>query len=119
METTSFSVEYDRIFNNDDIRGKFNEFGQFMIVDSGCPRSLMGDKEYIKLKKLFNIKKLNVKGERFKFGPSRLYQSEFKVRFPMQLGEASIEVEFFVVKGDIPILLGNDTRGLMQEGLGT
>ena len=47
LETTSFSVEYDKIFNNDDIRGKFNEFGQFMIVDSGCPRSLMGDKEYI------------------------------------------------------------------------
>ena len=83
--------------------------GQYIIVDSGCPRSLMGDKEFDKLKESLKLESKHVKEERFKFGPSRIYVSKVKAIVPLELGDnVTVKVEFFVVKGNIPILLGND-----------
>ena len=79
-----------------------------MVVDSVCPTSIMGFKEYEKLSRSYETKKSNSKGEKFKFGPSRIYDSEFKVKVPMNAGKVPIEADFFVVNGDVPILLGND-----------
>ena len=80
-----------------------------MIVYCGCPWALMGDKEYEKLKRTFKTQKMRIRDdERFRFGPSRTYSSQLKVKIPMKLGDFSFSAEFFVVKGDIPILLGND-----------
>ena len=107
---TLCSKHYDRVFENDVFfRMKTPEMGQLMIVDCGCPRSLMGNKEYEKLKTNFETTSESVdKEERFKFGPSRVYNSQVKVKIPMKLGKVSEEIEFFVVTGNIPILLGND-----------
>ena len=43
-EVVVFSGSYDTIYNNDDFFQNRSQLGQFMIVDSGCPRSLMGGK---------------------------------------------------------------------------
>ena len=103
------NVSYDRIYKNDDFFQKPKVLGQFIIVDSGCPRSLMGDQEYKILKRNFRTEQKDLKrNERFRFGPSRVYESEFKAKLFMRLGSTDINVEFFVVKGSIPILLGND-----------
>ena len=51
-------------------------------------------------KKSFNIEKVNVAEQRFKFGPSRIYPSTSKVILPVKLGKnISIKAEFFIVKG--------------------
>ena len=62
--------------------------GQVMIVDSGCPRSRMGDKEYEKLRRNFKTQSMRIRDdEKFRFGPSKTYTSEFKVKIPMRLGD--------------------------------
>ena len=68
----------------------------------------MGLKEYEKLSRNYENKKSNSRGEKFKFGPSRIYDSEFKVKIPITAGKVQIDADFFVVNGDVPILLGND-----------
>ena len=87
---------------------KSRHHGQFMIVDCGCPRSLMGSKEYNKMKDKYSTEKIDAKDQKFRFGPSKVFKSEFKVRFTMKVGSSNIQADFFVVDGDIPILLGND-----------
>ena len=43
---TIFHEKYDRIYINDDFfKNKSKVVGQFMVVDSGCPRSLLGEYE--------------------------------------------------------------------------
>ena len=59
----------DGVFLNKDwLRKCSKSLGQFMIVDCGCPRSLMGDKELTKLKELVDIQEVKVNNEGFKFG---------------------------------------------------
>ena len=79
-----------------------------MIVDSGCPRSLMGDEELKHLKDLVDVFEFRVKDEGFRFGPSRIYTSNKKAMFKMQMGINEVTCAFFVVEGNVPILLGND-----------
>jgi hypothetical protein len=102
--------EYERIYLNDDFfKKQSRDLGQFMIVDCGSPRSLMGDQECNRLAKVYNIEKVNVPQQRFKFGPSRIYPSTSKVILPLKLGKDTyIKAEFFIVKGEVPMLLGND-----------
>jgi hypothetical protein len=82
--------------------------GQFIVVDSGCPRSLLGEEELSKLRELVEIKEFGVKREGFRFGPSRVYTANRKVQFCMKVGVNEIDCEFFVVDSKVPILLGND-----------
>ena len=106
---TLCSHPYDRIYKTDEFfRINTTELGQFMIVDCGCPRSLMGIREYQSLKMQFETISENVVEEKFRFGPSRIFDAKTKVKLLLKLGESSMEVEFFVVNGNIPILLGND-----------
>ena len=85
-----------------------------MIVDIGCPRSLMGKKEYRKLlKSLSSSDRARIKeykaSEKFRFGPSRAYDSLLRVEMPLDLEGVTIDAGFFVVDGaDVPILIGND-----------
>ena len=72
--------EYDEVFVNDDDFVNDRKSNQLMIVDIGCPRSLMGIKEYETL--LNSLTPSEVDGikefaasEKFKFGPSKLYES--------------------------------------------
>ena len=84
-----------------------------MIVDIGCPRSLMGRKEYEKFRdslsssELKSIKESKA-SEKFRFGPSRTYDSCLRIEMPMNIKGEKIRANFFVVEGEIPILIGND-----------
>ena len=82
--------------------------GQIIIVDCGCPRSLMGNEELKRLKETVEVEEITVKEEGFRFGPSRVYISKKKVRFPMRIGVKEVVCDFFVVDGRVQILLGND-----------
>ena len=57
------------VFLNEGLRKCSENQGQIIIVDSGCPRSLMGDKELDKLRDLVGVKEFKVKDEGFRFGP--------------------------------------------------
>ena len=109
---------YYRIYINEEFINKSKEFGQFMIVDCGCPRSLMGDKEYANLSKSYNTEVKSIRNnERFRFGPSKIYESEFKAKVPMKVGDFTFNAEFFVVKGNIPMLLGNDVMKPLEGSI--
>ena len=108
-EVNVLSVSYDRVYKSDEFFKDTKVRGQFIIVDSGCPRALMGEQEYKMLKKSYRTEEMKLRrNERFRFGPSRVYESEYKAILCIQLGNTEIKAEFFVVKGNIPILLGND-----------
>ena len=94
-EIIEIKESYDRIFINDDFfKTQFNNLGQFMIVDCGSPKSLMGFKEYLRLDNEYGIEKLDAKSKKFRFGPSKIFESELKVRFPMKVGNIIIGAEF-------------------------
>ena len=101
-------LENSVFLNEEWLRNCTDNLGQFIIVDCGCPRSLMGDEEYYRLKEMVEVKEIKVKEEGFRFGPSRIYNSNKKVKFSMRIGMNQVDCEFFVVKGKVPILLGND-----------
>ena len=83
---------YDEIYKSGDFfRLENTNLGQILMVDSGCPRSLMGLKEYEKLKKSYILSEEGVSSENFKFGPSRLYKSRFKVKLPVYFEECTME----------------------------
>jgi hypothetical protein len=72
---------------NDDFFKDSKVHGQFIIVDSGCPRALMGDQEYKVLKRKYRTEEKKLRrNERLRFGPSKVFESEFKARLFMQLG---------------------------------
>ena len=112
--TNVFYVDknYHQVFVNDE---EFTERkrNQLMIVDIGCPRSLMGIKEYENYKdslssfELRRIKEFQA-SEKFRFGPSRIYDARFRIEMPMNVKGVKIAARFFVVDGDVPILIGND-----------
>ena len=106
---TFCSHRYDEIYKSDEIfRVKKPDLGQVLVVDFGCPISLSCLNEYKELRSNYLISgEKGVGKENFKFGPSRLYESKFKVKMPVYLEESKMEMEIFVVDGPIPILLGN------------
>ena len=110
MDTEIYVIKYyDEVFVNDEeFSGNKSVQNQLMIVDIGCPRSLMGNKEYKKLlsslssSELRNIKEFKA-NEKFRFGPSRSYNSLLKIEIPLTLDGVTIEARFFVVDGEVPI----------------
>ena len=118
MSVSNLNFLDNGVFLNEEwLRNCSQSLGQFIIVDCGCPRSLMGDQEYEKLKDLVDLKEIKVKEERFRFGPSRSYSSNMKVKFAMRVGVNEIDCEFFVLEGKIPILLGNDVMAPLGGNL--
>ena len=128
-----FSKSYHKVYDVDEffINKKLGE-DQFIIVDSGCPRSLMGEQEYLKVKKRFKIISEEQIYDNFRFGPSKVYKASRKIRLLLRMGTKFQEVGFFIVEGaNIPVLLGNDVmdhldanidmkkRELVFEHLGT
>jgi hypothetical protein len=103
---TMCNTPYDRIYKSDDYFRNKSKLGPVMIVDSG---SLIGQTEFHLLKENFvvDVEKLKSK-ERFKFGPSRVYDAEKKAKLNLRLGSKSLEATFFIIDGEVPMLLGND-----------
>ena len=105
---------YDEVFvNDDDFITNYRKGQQFMILDIGCPRSLMGNQEYEKLKKSLSNSELSKilefsSKEKFRFGPSKIFESLMRIELPLNIEEAEFDAKFFVINGDIPILIGND-----------
>ena len=117
VEANSVNIlanNYEGVFLNDDILlTNISKGKQFMILYIGCPRSLMGKSEYENLLcSLSQTERENIKqircSEKLRFGPSRLYTANFLVQVPLSLEHISLVVSFFVIDGDIPILIGND-----------
>ena len=83
----AINQEYDEVFINNHLE---REGTQLMILDIGCPKSLMGMREYKKLEHSLSeedrshISKYPC-SKKFRFGPSRVYESSYRVKFPMKL----------------------------------
>ena len=111
-ETNKKIYQANKVFQTKD------NSGQIIIIDSGCPRSLMGRSEYKLLREKFSIKEEYTNNlERFKFGPSKIYNSERKAKLKLNLGETAVEVDFFIVDGEVPILLGNDVLNPLKANI--
>ena len=79
-----------------------------MIVDIGCPNSVIGSKDVSNFKSnLSEIQQKNLKTERvdenFKFGPSGPYNCLEKLRFPIQLGQKVLWGQISIVNANIPM----------------
>ena len=108
-EVSLFSEYFYEIYNSEEFLKSSSTIGQFMIVDCGCPRGLMGVKEYEKLKNKYEYELFKLKRkESFRFGPSKTYSSESKVRIPMMIKNSKFHIDFFLIEANIPILLGKD-----------
>ena len=108
-EVSVFSEYFHEIYNSEEFLKSSSTIGQFMIVDCGCLRGLMGYKEYEKLKKKYEYELFKLKRkESFRFGPSKTYSSESKVRIPMMIKNSKFHIDFFLIEANIPILIGND-----------
>ena len=108
MSVTNFEWLDSELILNEFSGRKATHLGQVIVIDSGCPRSLMGEDELSKLMNKLEVEVFTVKEESFRFGPSRIYTSNRKARLFIQCGLKELELEFFVIKGTVPILLGND-----------
>ena len=104
------NVFYDDVYKTDKLFTKSSKgLGQVMILDCGCPRSLMGRSEFEKIKKEHKYLLTRTRNtERFKFGPSRTYDANIKVKLKLILNDKFVDAWFYVVDGEVPILLGND-----------
>ena len=104
-----FSEHYDNIYSSEEFFRCESNVGQFMIVDSGCPRGLLGFEEYEKLKQEYEIEIIKLKPkEKFRFGPSKSYSSKSKARVPMKIEDSEFFMDFFLVDAKVPILVGNN-----------
>ena len=108
MSVTNFEWLNSELILNEFSGENSKHLGQVIVVDSGCPRSLMGDEELEKISHKIEVKVYRVKEESFRFGPSRIYTSSRKARLTIQCGLNELDLEFFVINGNVPILLGND-----------
>ena len=108
------SVKYDEVFLNDKDLIRLKEFGkQYMIIDIGSPRSLMGEHEYLRLRGALSSVILSrivehPAGERFRFGPSKVYSAVKRVELPLRIKDIEIFAKFYIIEGNLPILIGND-----------
>ena len=69
------------ILNNEWSGRTAEHLGQVIVVDSGCPRSLMGEEELEKLSCKLDVQIVKVKEENFRFGPSKVYSSRRKAKW--------------------------------------
>ena len=88
--------DYDEVFLNDKhFSDKVSKSKQLMILDIGCPKSLMGLNEYKSLKSTLTQDEKQLIEEfpcnkKFKFGPSKVYEASFRVVFPLKLSDAKV-----------------------------
>ena len=84
-----------------------------MIVDLGCPNSVIGVSDVEKFRKSLshyqqeNTELLSV-DENFKFGPSGPYHCSKKMRIPIGRKGTAFWIDIAIVHADIPMLLGNN-----------
>ena len=81
-----------------------------ILVDIGCPNSVISVHDFPNLKKnLSRFQRENLKmrdvEEKFKFGPSGPYKCSKRIRFPIS---KSLWAEILLVDAKIPMLLGNN-----------
>ena len=83
--------------NDKDLSDLTNE--QVMILDIGCPRSLMGRKEYERFLQSEVVDKGKINcfpaNEKFRFGPSKLFESHQRIELTMNLKGAAFKAKFF------------------------
>lgn len=84
-----------------------------MIVDLGCPTSVLGKEDLdIFIANLTEWQKNNLEmvevDEKFRFGPSGPYGCSERIRFPIKIGSRNVYCEVAIVHASIPMLLGNN-----------
>ena len=92
-----------------------------MVIDTGCPKSLVGRVWLEKYLEKNGIEKEDLKtksgSEKFRFGPSAIYKSEEIVNLPIVIKEKGTEdglvklfMDVFVVNAEnVPLLFGQNT----------
>ena len=75
MSVTNFEWLDSELILNEFSGRKATHLGQVIVIDSGCPRSLMGEDELSKLMNKLEVEVFTVKEESFRFGLSRIYTS--------------------------------------------
>ena len=81
------------------------------VVDLGAPLSIISAKNLKNLKKNLSSHQLEnlrqkTTNQKFRFGPDRICKASKKILFPIVGDEEIVTVEIFVIKEEIPTLLG-------------
>ena len=89
-----------------------------MLIDCGCPRSMIGRKQleaYLKSQgfSVENLEKKDSEISRFKFGET-IYESNDIVQLPIKIEDSekvvhTLLIDVHVVEGSVPFLFGKDT----------
>ena len=84
-----------------------------MIVDIGCPNSVISSKDvsnFVKNLSIFQQKNIEMvpADDKFKFGPSGPFRCSEKLKFPIEVDSELFWVEVALVEANIPMLLGNN-----------
>ena len=101
-------------------------YEQYMLIDCGCPRTLIGRSRLVTYLKSqnFNIDNLETRApdvNLFKFGET-VYSSRQIIKLPIKIediqGELNtILIDVHVVDGEVPFLFGKDTGELWEANL--
>ena len=81
------------------------------IVDPGCPKTVAGKKwmdSFAETKGEGTMIKRKYEDENFKFGPSKVYNSNQSHEIEVEVGNLKTRINVSVVNADIPLLLGLD-----------
>ena len=94
-----------------------------MIVDLGCPNSVISRKDvHGFIKNLSKYQQNNLAiirvDDKFKFGPSGPFQCSERLQFPITSGFNNSTTEVSIVEAQIPMLLGNNILSLYKQKLG-
>ena len=101
-------------------------YEQYMLINCGCPRSLIGRSRLMTYLKSqgFEIENLESKAPEvnlFKFGET-IYNSKQIVKLPIKIEDTTgtlntILIDVHVVDGEVPFLFGKDTGELWEANL--
>ena len=81
------------------------------IVDSGCPEAVAGlpwFKLYMDSRKGKEKIEKSESDEKFQFGPSEVYNTEFKVKLPVKIGKLEEKMDVNIVDANVPFLFSGN-----------
>ena len=111
----------DTYFSLDGIDSDLHCYKNF-IIDTGAPSSIMSFDNAKKIiadfKKLGKPFKVDSVHKYFRFGPSRTYKSTQRLKFPLLMYKAELDVSFYIIDApNIPNLLGQDVLDRLQVNI--
>ena len=111
----------DTYFSLDNAESDLHCYKNF-IIDTGAPSSIMSYDNAKKIisdfKRMGKPYKVDGVNKYFRFGPSKTYKSSQRLKFPLLMYKAELDVSFYIIDApNIPNLLGQDVLDRLQVNI--